>query len=361
MSSQEYKLLLSGHDTIECAYYLAPSEGCLLDYERLTVEKEIMRLSKSKNPKLIKLGSEEFMLAGHGTGSGYPFLIENEVFSIQFGEFNTPSFFVTFRSIALWHFGAQGLQDRFLAWAASVGLHSYQHERLSRVDFTFDYHLPAIDFDEDNFVSSFAKDNQHRKNRKVQTFKFGEGGDLGLRVYNKCDEIQESSDKTWFYDLWGMEQDVWRIEWQARKERLRLVGIKTFEDLKERQGDLLRVLVNDHTTLRIKTEDSNRSRWPLHPLWQDLQERVAQMEGLGVVRELDMPALLDERMMRISISLYGYMKRIAAIYSLQGKTPAISLQQARAHLSIRLEQLHDPLTWEFDVERRMTEMRLGEW
>lgn len=354
-----FRLLLSDHDTIECAYYLASDAGCLLDYERLAVEKEMMRQSKSRKPSLIKLGTEEFMLAGHGTGSGYPFLMENEAFSIQFGEFNNPSFFVTFRSIALWHQSAQGLHERFLAWAESVKLRSYQPEKLSRVDFTFDYHLPVIDFDEDNFVSSFAKDNQHRKNRKVQTFRLGEG-DLGLRIYNKCDEIQESSAKTWFYELWGMEQDVWRIEWQARKAWLRLVGIRTFEDLKDRQGDLLRVLVNDHTTLRIKTDDSNRSRWPLHPLWQDLQAHAAQMEGLGVIRELNMPALLDERMMRITISLYGYMKRIAAIYSLQGNTPAASLTQARAHLAVRLEQIHDPLTWQADVERRMTEMRLGE-
>lgn len=129
-----FRLLLSGHDTIECAYYLAPSEGCLLDYERLAVEKEILRQSKSRKPMLIKLGSEEFMLAGHGTGSGYPFLIENEAFSIQFGEFNNPSFFVTFRSIALWHQSAQGLHERIMAWAASVGLRAYLPERLSRVD-----------------------------------------------------------------------------------------------------------------------------------------------------------------------------------------------------------------------------------
>ena len=65
------------------------------------------------------------------------------------------------------------------------------------------------------------------------------------------------------------------------------------------------ILVNDHTTLRTRTNDSNRSRWPLHPLWQDLQARVSQMDGLGVVRELDGKKLLDERMMRISISMYG--------------------------------------------------------
>jgi hypothetical protein len=356
----DFRLLLHGHDTIECAYYLAPAAGCLLDYARLAVEKEELRLSKSRKPTVIKLGSEEFMLAGHGTGSGYPFLIENDAFSIQFGEFNQPSFFVTFRSIALWHSSALGLHQRFLAWADSLGLYPYQPERLSRVDFTFDYHLPVIDFDEDNFVSRFAKDNQHRKNGKVQTFRLGEG-DLMLRVYNKCAEIQESSAKTWFHDLWGTEKEVWRIEWQVRKQWLREVGIRTFEHLQERQGDLLRILVNDHTTLRIKTHDSNNSRWPLHPLWTDLQAQIAQMDGLGVVRELDRAKLLDERMMFITISMYGYMKRIAAIYSLQGSTPAISLGQARAHLAVKLTHIHDALTWKTDVERRMTEMRLGEW
>lgn len=352
--------LLFGHDTIECAYYLAPSRGCLLDYQRLAVEKEELRLSKSRKPKAIKLGCEEFMLAGHGTSSGYPFLIENEAFSIQFGEFNKPSFFVTFRSIALWHQSAQGLHERFLAWAASVGLSSFQPERLSRVDFTFDYRLPVIDFDEDSFVSQASKDNQHRKDRKVQTFDIGVK-ELKLRIYNKCDEITETSQKTWFYDLWGTDKEVWRIEWQTRKEWLRRFGIRTFIDLKERQGDLLRILVNEHTTLRIKGDDSNRSRWPLHPLWQDLQGRVAQMEGLGIVRELDMPALLDERQTRIAISVYGYLKRIAAIHCLQSGLPMMPHNYALRHLHTLLEQIHDPLTWQTDVERRMTEMRLGEW
>lgn len=39
-------LLLHGHDTIECAYYLAATPDCTLNYEQLAVEKEEMRLSK---------------------------------------------------------------------------------------------------------------------------------------------------------------------------------------------------------------------------------------------------------------------------------------------------------------------------
>ena len=354
------KLVLSGHDTIECAYYLAPDHGCLLDYERLAAEKEELRVAKSRKPTAIKLGSEEFLLAGHGTKSGYPFLIENDVFSIQFGEFNKPNFFVTFRSIALWHQGVHGLHQRFLAWAESLGLRPFLPERLSRVDFTFDYHLPVIDFDEDSFVSQAVKDNQHRKNRKVQTFRLGEG-DLVLRVYNKCDEIRETSAKTWFYDLWGIDHDIWRIEWQVRKLWLRHLGIKTFADIEERQGDLLRFLVNEHTTLRIKTEDSNRSRWPLHLLWQDLSEQVAKMNGLGVIRELDKGAMLDDRLTRISISIYGYLKRIAAIDCLQNDLDKAYLDETFERLQVLVTDIHDPLTWQSDVERRVTEMRLGEW
>jgi hypothetical protein len=85
------RLLLSGHDTIECAYFLTPDGVCLLGYGWLAAEKEALSRSKSRKPNHIKLGTEEFMLAGHGTKSGYPFLIENDAFSIQFGEFNNHS------------------------------------------------------------------------------------------------------------------------------------------------------------------------------------------------------------------------------------------------------------------------------
>lgn len=352
--------LLTGHDTIECAYYLAHRHTSTLDYDRLAVEKEALRSAKVRKPKAMQLGNEEFLLMPNGTKSGYPFLIENDSFSVQFGEFNKPNFYVTFRSRALWQYGAAVLHQRFIAWAASLGMEAYQPERLSRIDFTFDYQVPAIDFDEDSFVSQATKDNQHRKNRKVQTFRFGEGT-LVLRIYNKVDEIAESSAKTWFFDLWGCRENVWRIEWQVRKEWLRRFGIRTFDDLLERQGDLLRILVHDHTTLRIPTDDSNRSRWPLHPLWQDLQTRVAQMDGTGIIRELDPAALLDERLTRIVISIYGYLKRIAAIKGIKLKTPEISFNESLALLDQKLARVHDDLTWESDVRRRYDEMRLGQW
>lgn len=354
------RFLISGFDTVECAYYLTRLDDFQLDFESLAIQKEELTRARIKGGQPVQLGNEEFLLASHGSSSGYPFIIENEAFIIQFGEFNKPNFFVKFRSIALWHHGAMALHQRFLAWALSVGMMPYQPERLSRADFAFDYFLPELDFDEDSFISQADKDNQHRKGGKLQTLKFGTD-QVVLRIYNKTDEINETSHKTWLFDLWGVDHDVWRIEWQVRKIFLRQLGISSFESLVERQGDLLRVLVKDHTTLRTKTDDSNRSRWPLHPLWQDLTDRVNQMEGLGIIRELDEGALLEERLTRIAISVYGYVKRVAAIDALYTGSDKSYMDEAFTHLQNRVTEIHDPLTWQQDVNRRTNEMKLGEW
>ena len=316
-----FRHLLTGFDTIECAEYLTKIPGSTFDFGQLEVEKNLMKQAKVRHPTLTRLGSEEFLLASHGTSSGFPYLLENEAFSVQCGEFNKPNFYVTYRSHALWHQGAEGAHQRFLNWANSVGLEPYKSESLSRVDFTFDYWIDAIDFNEDNFVTTAVKDNQHRKNRQVQTFTFGTSP-IVLRVYNKSEEIAEKSHKTWFYPLWDNQQDnVWRIEWEIRKAMLRMKGVRTFADLRERQGDVLRPLVESSASLRIQTADSNRSRWPVHPLWSDLSERIAAMDCLGVVRECDPEKQLNERMLRLGIEVYGYLKRVAAIHGLQrGKT-----------------------------------------
>jgi hypothetical protein len=355
-----FDFLISGFDTIECAYYLLPTDNFQLDFVALAAEKESMVRAKNTKPKPIKLGSEEFLLASHGTGSGYPFVIENDVFVIQFGEFNNPNFFVKFRSIALWHYNAFDLHKRFLAWASSIGMMQSQPERLSRVDYAFDYHLPDLDFDENNFVSQSSKDSQYRKDGNLQTIKFGTDN-VVLRIYNKVDEINEKSQKTWFFKLWGMDKEVWRIEWQVRKDQLRKLGISSFESLEERQGDLLRLLIKSHTTLRVASNDTNKSRWDLHPLWLDLIEKVNHIQGLGVVRDLNKLELLDERLTHIGISVYGYLKRVAAIDAIYTGSNKSYMDEAFRHLENVISEIHDPLSWQQDVDRRVKEMKLSEW
>lgn len=354
------KFILYGFDTIECAYYLRKTYGSALDFAQLAIEKEALRQLKRSEPKVINLGGIEFLLQPYGSSSGFPFVISNPDFKISFGEFNSPSFSVKFSSLALWREGAFSLHQRFMQWAEGLGLIAVRQEGLSRVDFSFDYHLPVTDFNEDSFVSLNDKDTKHRNKRKNQTFMLGKS-DIVLRVYDKIAEIEEQSGKSWFFELWGIAENVWRIEWQVRKAILKRFGIRTFTDLRDNQGDILRYLVNEHTTLREKNDDSNRSRWPLHPLWLDLQAQIEELNCTGVYREIDQQAILNERLMRITISMYGYLKRIAAIHCLQTGEDMISDAEAMSRLENLIARVHEPMTWRNDVSKRMDSIRLGQW
>jgi hypothetical protein len=355
-----YQFLLHGHDTIQCAYYLRPEFESGIDFAWLATEKEKLRQHKSRDPKPVNLGGTSFLLYPYGSSSGFPFVMSNQDFKIEFGEFNNPSFFVTFPSEALWRESAEVLHSKFLDWANGLDFMAYKPESLSRVDFSFDYQIPEVDFDEDSFVSLLSKDSKHRENGKAQTFTFGKG-DIVLRVYHKIAEINQKSQKTWFYGLWGCDENVWRIEWQLRKNALREHGIRTFSQLKERQGALLSYLAEKHDSLRIPSTDNNRSRWPLHPIWIDLQNRIGEQNLGEIEKELDPTSTLEERRYRIAISVYGYLKRFAAIQCLLEKEPMFSTDETFADLKSFISKVDDPLTWESEVDKRATEMRLGKW
>jgi len=357
-SPPTFRRLLTGLDTVQVCYYLRPTIGREFSFETLTRLKERARAAKIRDGVPVDMGAWSFQLRPSGSGSGYPLILEHPDYTLECGEFNNPSFFVTLRSRALWQHGAAPLHEKFLAWADSVGLAVIRPESLSRVDFTFDYQIESPNFTIDSVVSLSAKDDQRREDRRVQTIMFGKG-DVVLRIYDKIAEIEQSSEKIWFYELWGVKENVWRIEWQVRKDVLRRFGIRTFQDLFEGQGDLLRYLANEHDTLRVPSSDTNRSRWALHPLWVDLAEQIEEFRGQGVYRALDPQATLNAQLQRIAVSVYGYEKRVAAILSVQERVESVTLGHAATHLRDLIDRLHDPLSWRIDVAARREQTRLG--
>lgn len=356
------KLLLHGIDTLQCSYYLESNinECSNINYILLAEQKEFIRQSKKKEPMPIVLGNSEFLLYPYGSSSGYPIVISNSDFKIETGEFNRPNFFVTFKSEALWRESAYTLHENFLRWADSLGYKRVIDESLTRVDFSFDYKLPEIDFNEDCFVSYSKKDSKHRECGTVQTFTLGKD-DIILRIYDKIAEIRQQSDKVWFFSLWGEDSNVWRIEWQIRKTILKIFGIGSFEELFQKQGTLLHYLAYEHDTLRKPNGDSNRSRWPLHLLWQDLQEKIENLYNLPTHVGIGREAVLDERMMQIAISVYGYLKRVAAISCIQKNKDNVNLEDSIIHIVEIIKKIYEPLAWRMDVEKRRKEMLLGKW
>ena len=355
-----FRRVLSGLDTVQAAYYLRPTRGGPFDFASLMLAKERARANKARGGVAVELGGMTFSLQAYGSKSGYPLILEHPDYTIECGEFNSPAVFVTYRSHALWRSGARALHEAFLGWANTTGLNVIRTETLSRVDFTFDYWIEAVDFTADSVVSQSSKDSQYRGDGRLQTLNFGKC-DIVLRIYNKIVEIEEESGKTWFFDLWGTKDNVWRIEWQVRKDALRRFGIRTFEELFAGQGDVLRYLVSEHDSLRIPTTDSNRSRWPLHPIWVDLMAHIAEFDAQGVYRVIDSEAALNEQLQRIAVSVYGYQKRVAAIIGLQERRNHVSFGDAADDLRRRIERLHDPMSWGVDVAAKREQSRLGQY
>lgn len=62
------KLLASGLETIECAYYMYAAPGCKLDFAALRLKREIMRESKHPEAAVLELGGTEFLLSPNGMG-----------------------------------------------------------------------------------------------------------------------------------------------------------------------------------------------------------------------------------------------------------------------------------------------------
>lgn len=357
-SPHAFRCVLAGFDTIQAAYYLRSALGGTFDFESLVIHRDRLRLDKARLGEVIEIGGESFRLKPHGSRSGYPLILEHAHFTAECGEFNTPSFFVTFRSEALWRIGAAALHEFLLRWADSIGLRVVRPEVLSRVDSAFDYLLPVVDFTRDSMVSLATKDAAHREHRQDQTLSFGKG-DVMLRIYDKVAEIEQQSDKIWLYELWGEKADVWRIEWQVRKPLLKRFGLRQFQDLFAGHGDLLMYLANEHDSLRVPSNDSNRSRWPVHPLWDDLLDRIVSFPAQGVYREIDEQAVISERKQRIGISVYGYVKHYAALLGIEWGADEIRLDTAQAELWRLIQELHVPADWQVDVAKKRDKIRLG--
>jgi len=351
------RLLLRGLDSLYVSFYLDTTK-CNLDWDDLAYRKEKIGREHGDAFDEVALGTETFALRPYGKHP-YKFVLANRSFEVRLSERLSPSCFVQFYSEALWTLGLDHLTQKFSVWCDSVGLRPFKPEVVSRADWAFDYHLPVTDFTPDHFVSRATKDACWRENGAMQTVQFGQG-DVLTRVYDKVAEIEQQSDKAWFFQLWGRKDKVWRVEFQVRGPRLKLAGIRTIADLKLLQSDLLRELAANHTSLRRPNGDSNRSRWPLHPLWQQLTDDIASLPQTGLIRDIDTAASLEWRTYQCGKSILGYFKRLAVFIHARSDGSRIpDLEWVLEELPEVLKPHYSASLWEADVEQRIKAYRLG--
>lgn len=349
------KLLLSGIDSLYVGYFL---DDLGIDWEELAYQKELLKQDHTRDFAKITLGGQEWALLPSGQHP-YAYILKNQHFTVKLAERNQPNCYVQFRSKGLWRQRLSDLRREMEDWFVALGARATRSEKVSRADFAFDFHLDSIDFTAECFRSRATKDGSWREHRQEQSFQFGRG-DVVVRVYDKVAEVEQESGKAWLYELWGQSQNVWRVEFQVRGSRLETGGIRTLDDLIDHQGDLVRELARNHTTLRKPNGDSNSSRWPFHPLWRSLINAIDQMPQLGLVEAIKDPNGLSYSLERQIVSLYGDLKGIASTISLCRKWDRpISLEELLKLAPDLLRRHHHAELWRADVEKRMAARRLG--
>ncbi len=362
--NEEYALLLAGIDSLYCGFFV---DGLGFDWEALALAKELAKAERGR-PGRFTLGGVDWLLSAGGAFP-YTYVLTNDRFQLRLAEHMQPGIHVQFKSRGLWQVGPRAALRELQDILVSAGLRLIRPASVSRVDWCFDFALGRVDFTEEHFLSKARKDVKHRGGGEPETFTFGRG-DLVVRVYDKVKEIIEQSGKVWLHDLWGQKEGVWRIEVQARRAFLKQHGIRTPEDLFEHQGFVARWVLEKHTTLRVPSGDSNRSRWPRHPLWKAAQAATYCFEGQDEGNPLDLETPLVMRLEDCAKSIEGMMKNYAALVALKNEgrqgqfpeaanDPVPNLAQTVSMVEQRLQRRTSPQMWENDVKTRRDKRRFG--
>lgn len=108
---------------------------------------------------------------------------------------------------------------------------------------------------------------------KLETFYVGApGAEIRLRIYDKGKEIGKTG-KEWFLPLWGRDgpEDIWRVEFQLRREALKDLDIDNLDDLVSALGGIWRYLTEEWFSLR-QHDNKRQNRRSLFPWWKEVQQ-----------------------------------------------------------------------------------------
>jgi len=221
---------------------------------------------------------------------------------------------------------------------------------VSRVDLFADFCADcAMDAFEPlrDWVTRVETMSLHYSFGRFSGWSFGSGGDIVARLYDKTLEVEKKSHKFYLHELWkasgwdGTSQ-VWRIEFEAKRNALVSLKLPKLAHLLPNQAALWRYLTENWLRLTVPTDtDSNRARWNNHPLWDFIASAFdSEMEQAKLERFS--PARLPEDE-RLFVHGLGGITSFMASRGIEDISEGIGeyLHQAKAYHVVRSGMKHD--------------------
>ncbi len=308
-------------DTIEFGLNFSNYDEDFFDFiYKLDELKELSQ--KNLKDEVININGINFTVSRKGQGF-YRYKIQCEDFQICFMQHdmkNNSPIHVRFISQFIWKYGYEECYKKFMKWFETFNVHIIDN-RLSRLDICFD--TEEIEFsshDKDYFVTRAKKidthyiedkvyiDSEHQIGKSFSGFVIGRGSPLSCRIYNKSLEVKNN--KEWFYTIWEEYlynpcKTVWRVEFQCRRQILKELQIKSYEDISIRLLDTWAYYTQKWLVLRTK-EKSNVSRCSVLKKWRLVQSGGLDYKATPAIRSSIKYGKVTSLLRQISRYIYIY-------------------------------------------------------
>ena len=284
-SVETFQYLLSGIDSLYLGLYVIWGS----DWKRrLHVLDKKKQQARKKGGLVINLPSGRICnFRPNGKGENYRYHLQFEAYNLFIGKAArpgiSPNVYLEIDAKTLWFKGIETTLSWITEDLKTIGGGSIQRVQVSRVDLCCDYWIPGgLSYE---FLCSHKV--THNKKGKLywgakdnaETFYIGdENAPTRLRIYNKGVEVHlKSGKKLWFLDLWQREstENIWRVEFQLRRDALDQFGINSLDDLKEKKAGVWQYLTSKWFSLRLP-DNEKTDRRTIHPFWHSVQECFGQ-------------------------------------------------------------------------------------
>ncbi len=290
---EAFQFLLCGIDSLDLGLYVAWGSNWKRRLHSLDQKKQQAR---KKGGLLVALPSgRSCIIKPGGKGENYRFHLQFEAYNLFIGKAarpgSSPNVYVSLAASTLWR---QGIETA-LSWIAedvkAIGGGTIQLVKVSRLDLCADFHIPgglSHDFLLSHKVARTDKGKLFLERDELQTMYVGDASSpVQLRIYNKGLEVLKGGTKLWFLDLWSRQscEDVWRVEFQIRRPKLKEFGVNSLDDLRQKQAAIWRYLTSKWFSLRLQDNDKAERR-TVHPFWLAVQECAHKLGPVGELKRL---------------------------------------------------------------------------
>lgn len=338
-------------------------------------------------PILTSLNGLQFHVAPSGGSGGYAFIC-NTGKAGEIWKFKRPTpsgkwgIFVSVSAIRVALHGLAKVRLHLLDSLRKLDVVYLEGtERINRVDFALDFLMPEFELSEESFVMGqrFGRCKagiigepyrQDGKSNRVTGVTIGKNPGRQVVIYDKRLQIMTVRDKMFWLEVWNRnllatgrkpidltdpeKSRIWRIELRLYKNILKSkrYQVTSFGTLEHKLAFMFRELLQDVRYI-VPNGDSNRSRWPNHPIWNTVKseletELISQHSDLPVGHVLQIQR--EEKSQMLVRQIAGC---IIALAGLHGVKPKQFIEYARQTMNEILEM------YESDPNRTERKLKLA--